>query len=140
MRKIAVPMPVASPGVKPSQFIGFQQDEVPEVRDHRTGDSKMVAHADQGRVPGSLDSNDADDDGGGRVDIEVDEHDRVETESVDGGVADTVAEQQPVIRSRRDRKPNSKYDPAVYDLESVHLRGIPLSGEKNGWRGVYWPE
>ena len=41
-----------------------------------------------------------------------------------------------MVRSRRNRKPSSKYDPAVYDLDSVQLRGIPLSGKKNGWRGV----
>ena len=140
VRKIAVPMPGASSGVKPSQFIGFKQDDVGEVQDHGIGDSEMVGDADQGRVPDSLDRNDADGDEGGRVANEVDLQDRVQTENVAGSVADTVVDQQPVVRSRRNRKPNSKYDPAVYDLDSVQLRGIPLSGKKNGWRGVYWPE
>ena len=51
-----------------------------------------------------------------------------------------TVDQQPVVRSKRSRKPNSKYDPEVYDLDSVEMRGIPLSGKKNGWKGVYWPE
>ena len=73
------------------------------------------------------------------MDNEVNRHDSVQAENVVRGVADTVVDQQPVVRSRRNRKPSSKYDPAVYDLDSVQLRGIPLSGKKNGWRGVYWP-
>ena len=55
-----------------------------------------------------------------------------------GGLADTVVEQQPVVWSKRNRKPNSKYDPAVYDLDAVERR-IPMSGKKNGYGGVYWP-
>ena len=51
-----------------------------------------------------------------------------------GGVADTGVEQQPVVWSKR----NSKYDPAVYDLDAVERR-IPMSGKKNGYGGVYWP-
>ena len=51
-----------------------------------------------------------------------------------------MAEQQPVSRSGRKRKPNSKYDPAIFDLDSVGIRGIPLSGKKNGWKGIYWPQ
>ena len=54
------------------------------------------------------------------------------------GLADTAVEQQPVVRSKRNRKPNSKYDPAVYDLDAVERR-IPMSGKKNGYGGVYWP-
>ena len=89
----------------------------------------MIKHADQGRVPDGLDRNDADGDGRGCVDNEVNRHDSVQAENVVRGV----------VRSRRNRKPSSKYDPPVYDLDSVQLRGIPLSGKKNGWRGVYWP-
>ena len=110
------------------------------MRDHETEDSEIVGQTDQGCVPDSLDRNDADGDGGVCVDNEVNQHDRVQAENVDRVVADTAVNQQPVVRSRRNRKPNSKYDPAVYDLDSVQLRGIPLSGKKNGWRGVYWPE
>ena len=51
-----------------------------------------------------------------------------------------TVDQQPVVRSKRSRKPNSKYDPEVYDLDSVEMRGIPLSGKKNGWKRVYRPE
>ena len=51
-----------------------------------------------------------------------------------GGVADTAVEQQPVVRSKR----NSKYDPAIYDLDAIE-RGIQMSGKKNGYEGVYWP-
>ena len=58
----------------------------------------------------------------------------------DGRVADGAVDQPPVIRSKRTRKPNSKYDPAVFDLDSVEIRGIPLSRKKNGWKGVYWPK
>ena len=140
VRKIAIPIPVASSGVKPSQFIGFKQYDVDEVQDHGIGHSEMVGDADQGRVPDSLDRNDADGDEGGHVANEVDLHDRVQTENVDGSVADTVVDQQPVVRSKRARKPNNKYDPAIYDLDSVEIRGIPLEGKKNGWKGVYWPE
>ena len=79
--------------------------------------------------------------------ILIDDHDQVNcqqdkagVEDHDGYVADGAVEQPPVVRSKRSRKPNSKYDPAVYDLDSVEIRGIPLEGKKNGWRGIYWPE
>ena len=55
-------------------------------------------------------------------------------------VAEGAVEQQLVLRSKRNRKSNSKYDPAVYDLDSVEIRGIPMSGKKNGYRGIYWPQ
>ena len=58
----------------------------------------------------------------------------------DGCVADGAVDQPPVIRGKRARKPNSKYDPAIYDLDSVEVRGIPLEGKKNGWKGIYWPQ
>ena len=57
-----------------------------------------------------------------------------------GGVADTAVEQQPVVRSKRNRKPNSKYNPAVYDLDVVEISRIPMSGKKTGYGEVYWPE
>ena len=140
VRKIEIPMPVASSGVKPSQFVGSQHDDVAGVQDHGIGDSEIIKHNNQGRVSDGLDRNYADGDGGGCVDNEVNRHDSVQAENVVRGVADTVVDQQPVVRNRRNRKPSSKYDPAVYDLDSVQLRGIPLSGKKNGWRGVYWPK
>ena len=135
VRKIEAPMPVVSSGVKPSQFVGSQHEEVAEVGDHGIGDN-----ADQGRVPDGFDRNDADCDGEDCADKEVNQIDRAQAENVDRGVTDTVVDQQPVVRSKRARKPNSKYDPAIYDLDSVEIRGIPLEGKKNGWKGVYWPE
>ena len=139
MRKIEIPMPVASSGVKPSQINGSQQ--VPGGQYHGIDDAGVDEHGYQGHVPEGLHRNEGDGDGGGlNIDIAVNQQDRAQGEDVDRGVADTVVDQQPVVRSKRSRKPNIKYDPAVYDLDSVQLRGIPLSGKKNGWRGVYWPE
>ena len=114
VRKIAVPMPVTSSGVKPSQFLGSQHNGVAEVRDHGFGGSENIEHADQGLVPDGLDRNDADGDGGGCVDNEVDQHDGGQADNVVGGVADTVVDQQLVVKRRRNRKPNSRYDPAVH--------------------------
>ena len=75
------------------------------------------------------------------IDDQVHRQDRAEVEVADRNADGAVEQQQqPVLRSKRNRKPNSKYDPAVYDLESVHIRGIPLSGKKNGWKGIYWPQ
>ena len=47
-----------------------------------------------------------------------------------------------MLRSGRNRKPNSKYDPEVYDFDSVEIRAIPMSmsGKKNGFRGIYWQQ
>ena len=80
------------------------------------------------------------DDGGIVVDDQATCQDRVAVEDGEGRVADGVVDQSPVKRSQRVRKPNSKYDPAVFDWDSVEMRGIPLSGRKNGWKGVYWPK
>ena len=72
--------------------------------------------------------------------------DRVSSQSRDeiddGGDhgANAPVDQLPVARSQRVRKPNSKYDPAIFDLDSVEVRGILLSGKKSGWKGVYWPK
>ena len=57
-----------------------------------------------------------------------------------GGMAETTVNQQPVVRPNRNRKPNSKYDPTVFELDSVQIKEILVSGRKNGWRGVYWPQ
>ena len=50
-----------------------------------------------------------------------------------------VLVEDPIIHQRV-RKPNSKYDPAVDDLDSIEVRGIQLSGMCNCWRGVSWPQ
>ena len=55
-------------------------------------------------------------------------------------MAGGTVDQAPVVRSKRARKPNSKYDPTIHDLDSVKIRGIQLEGKKNGWRGIYWLE
>ena len=80
------------------------------------------------------------DDGGIVIDDQATCQDMVAFEDGEGHVADGVVDQSPVKRSQRVRKPNSRYDPAVFDWDSVEMRGIPLSGRKNGWKGVYWPK
>ena len=91
-------------------------------------------------MPISFDRNDAyGDESGLLVDTPV-EQGGGQVGDVDSGIANAAVDQQPVVRSKRNRKPNSKYDPAVYDLDLVEMRGIPLSGKKNGWKGVYWPK
>ena len=133
VRKIETPMPVSK--VKPSQFYDAHHDEVDEVQNHRGEDAE---HGGRGQL---LDDTDmAVSDGGTLVDSQVDQQDRVPVDGVDGGVVDTAVDQQPGVSGKRTRKPNSKYDPAVFDLSSVEMRGIPLSGRKNGWQGVYWPQ
>ena len=130
-----MPMPVS--GVKPSQFSGAQSDEVDEVHHHRDEGTGVVDH---GEPEQSLDSIDgADNDAGILADDRVTGQDTVEIDDGGGHVADGTVDQPSVVRSKRTRRPNSKYDPAVFDLDSVEIRGIPLSGKKNGWRGVYWP-
>ena len=74
------------------------------------------------------------------VDEQVSGQNGVAIEDSVGCVADGTLDQPPLKRSERVRKPNSKYDPAVFDLDSVEIGGIPLSGKKNGWKGVYWPK
>ena len=133
VRKIETPMPVS--GVKPSQFYNAHHDEVDEVQHHRSEDT---GHGGRGQL---LDNRDgAVSDGGILVDNQVDQQDRVPVDGVDGGVVNTAVDEQPGVSSKRTRKPNSKYDPAIYDLSSVEMRGIPLRGRKNGWKGVYWPQ
>ena len=88
---------------------------------------------EHGQVPESTDRGDITGDDTG---VLVDDH----VEGVEQIAADGAVEQPPIMRSKRARKPNSKYDPAVYDLDSIEIRGIPLKGKKNGWRGIYWPE
>ena len=138
VRKIETPMPVVSSGVKPSQFYDSQHCEIADEQDHQGEDAGLLDHGGCEQMPVCSDrGDDTGESGGMMIDDQVNQQDRVEV--VDKGVADIVVDQQPVVRSKRVRKPNSKYDPAVFDLDSVELRGIPLSGKKNGWRGVYWP-
>ena len=49
-----------------------------------------------------------------------------------------VLVEDPIIQ--RVRIPNSKYDQAVDDLDSVEVKGIQLSGMGNCWRVVSWPQ
>ena len=74
------------------------------------------------------------------IDGQVNGQDGVAVDEQDRGGADGDVDQPPVMRSKRTRKLNSKYDPEVYDLDAVGIRGVPLEGKKNGWRGIYWPE
>ena len=78
-------------------------------------------------------------DGGLLVDDQIASREEVAVGDAEGHVASNQVDQPPVQRSRRIRKPNSKYDPEVFDLDSVKIREIPLSGRRNGWRGIYWP-
>ena len=112
-------------------------------QDRQGEDAGVVTNGDCGPMTECSEGIDATHNVGGMmIDDQVNHQDRVEVEVVDKGVAESAVEQQqqPVLRSKRNRKPNSKYDPAVYDLESVQIRGIPLSGKKNGWKGIYWPQ
>ena len=92
------------------------------------------------QVSEGLHRNDTSDDGGILIDDQVDHQDRVQVENVDRGMADTTVDQQPVVRPKRNRKPNSRYDPAVFELDAVQIKEILVSGRKNGYRGVYWPQ
>ena len=144
VRKINVPMPVVASGVKPSQFYNAQHDEVAEVPDvhhHQGQDPGVARQEERGPVPEIMRGTDTSGTGGGiLIDDQVNCQDKVGVEDRDRCVADGAVDQTPVVRSKRSRKPNTKYDPAIYDLDSVEIRGIPLEGKKNGWKGVYWPE
>ena len=59
---------------------------------------------------------------------------------IDGSAHDAAMANQPVARPQRIRRPNSKYDPSTYDLDSIEIWTIPLSGKKNGWKGIFWPQ
>ena len=137
VRKINVPMPVS--GFKPSQFFTAQSDGVDDVQHHRDEGTVMVDHGEPQQLLESSDNHTTDDVGGLLADDQVTCQNRVETNDGEGCVANEPVDQPPVSRSQRIRKPNSKYDPAIFDLDSVKIRSIPLSGKKNGWKGVYWP-
>ena len=141
VRKINVPMPVSA--VKPSQFSDAQSGEVDDVH-HHCGDegTGVIDHGEPEQLldctdrAATADSGDA----GILADDQITGQVRVEIDDGGGRVLDEQVDQPPLVRSKRTRKPNSKYDPAVFDLDSVEIRGIPLSGKKNGWKGVYWPK
>ena len=144
VRKINVPMPVVASAVKPSQFYDAQLGDVAEVPDvqHHHGQDPTVGQQEQhGQIPEIMSGPDTTGTNGGvSVDSPIQCQGNGGVEVHDGRVADGVVDQSPVKRSQRVRKPNSKYDPAVFDLDSIETRGIPLSGKKNGWKGVYWPK
>ena len=137
VRKINVPMPVS--GVKPSQFSDAQSDEVDDVH-HPDEGTVGIDHGEHQLLDNTDRADTFDNDEGILVEDQVAGQDRVEIDDGGGRVADGAVDQPPVVRSKRTRKPNSKYDPAIFDLDSVEIRGIPLSGKKNGWKGVYWPK
>ena len=137
VRKLEVPMPVS--GVKPSQFYEAQYGES-DVQHHPDEDAGVIEHRECEGSPGDSNEVNHGDDGSTVVGDQVTCQDGVAVGDGEGRVADSVVDQSPVKRSQRVRKPNSKYDPAVFDLDSVETRGIPLSGKRNGWKGVYWPK
>ena len=108
---------------------------VPDVQHNHSQEPGAVLPEVMSRTDTSTGS-----DGGILVDDQVHCQDKGRVEDRDGCVADGAVDHPPLVRSKRARKPNSKYDPAVFDLDSVEIRGIPLSGKKNGWKGVYWPK
>ena len=80
------------------------------VQDHHIGDMSVVEHGDSGQ----------------------------ELEAQMGVKLLEVLVEDPIIQ--RVRIPNSKYNQAVDDLDSVEVKGIQLSGMCNCWRGVSWPQ
>ena len=70
------------------------------------------------------------------IDDQANSQDKVGVEDRYGCLAAGAVDQQPVVRSKRARKSNSKYNPSIYDFDSVEIRGIPLEGKK-GLRGIY---
>ena len=144
VRKINVPMPVVASGVRPSQFFSSQHGEEADVHDvqhHQSQDPGVSQQEEREQIPEIISGTETiGTDGGILSDDQVNSQDNGGVEDRDGCVADGAVDQPPMVRSKRTRKPNSKYDPAVFDLDSVEIRGIPLSGKKNGWKGIYWPK
>ena len=139
VRKIDIPMQLTAGGIKPSQFYSqpdlnnrVNHDVVPE----RVGgeDSPDVARMDDqvNHDDGALAMNQ---DNAAPIDRVQDT-----VPETDGSARDAALDQQPVARPQRLRRPNSKYDPSTYDLDSIGIRTIPLSGKKNGWKGIFWPQ
>ena len=115
--------------------------DVPEVQHHQGGDPGEGEQGECQQLPEVISGTDTiGNDGGIVIDDRVDCRNEVEVESQNSCAADKAVGQPPVMRGRRARKPNTKYDPAVYDLDAIEIRGIPLTGKKNGWRGIYWPK
>ena len=107
-------MSVVPSGVKPSQFYDSQHCEVADVQD-QSEDAGMFEHGDCEPIPECSDRGDTTGNSGAMmIDDQVNHQDTDEVEIVDRSVADIVVDQQPVLRSKRDRRPSSKYDPAVY--------------------------
>ena len=139
MRKINVPMPVSR--VKPSQFIAAQSDGVDDTQHLRDEGAGMVDHGGPEQFLESMDRTDTTDNGGGfLIDDQGSSQNRDEIDDGGDRGANVPVDQPPVGRSQRVRKPNSKYDPAIFDLDSVEVRGILLSGKNSGCKGVYWPK
>ena len=114
---------------------------MPDIQHHQGQDPGVVQPGEREQVPEIISGTETiGTDGGILSDDQVNSQDNGGVEDRDGCVADGAVDQPPMVRSKRTRKPNSKYDPAVFDLDSVEIRGIPLSGKKNGWKGVYWPK
>ena len=98
----------------------------------------MVEHGGREGLPESPEKDYlTDNDGGIVVDDKVISQERVETEDNARHVADDVVVQPPVVKA-------SKYDPAVYDLDSVEIKVTPMIGKKNGFNpnkpGVFSPD
>ena len=115
-------------------------DDIPDVKHHQVGGPGVVEQAECRQLPEIRSWTKTIGTDGSVV---VDDHDQFDSQGgVDRGRGedDDAVNHPPVMRSKRTRKPNSKYDPAVYDLDSVKIRRIPLERKKNGWMGIYWPE
>ena len=129
-------MLISSPGVRASQFVSFPRVDMTSMQELQGKNTGVVEHGIRGQVPENLDRNDAVNVNGGiLVDNQVDQQDKVPVDGVDGGVVDVAVDQQPVVSSKRTRKPNGKYDPAVYDLSSVEMREDPIKWEEEWMEG-----
>ena len=93
---------------------------MPNVKDHHIEDTSVVEHGDSGQEPEGSDV-------GKTLGHEGEELVEYRVVNVGRSVADNAGNQQPIGRSSRVRKPNSKYDPVGNDLDSVEVRGIQLS-------------
>ena len=103
--------------------------DAPIVQHHRGGDPGEVEQEECGQLPEIMNGNDTiGNDGGIVTDGRINCQERVAVDDQDKGGADGAVDQPPVMGGKRTRKPNRKYDPEVYDLDAV------------GVRGTYWPE
>ena len=97
----------------------------PNVHHHRDEGTGVVDHGEPEQLLDSTVDNDA----GILADNQVTGQDGGEVDDGGGRAADGAVDQPPAVRSKRNRKPNSKYNPEIFDLDSVEIRGIPLSGK-----------